>query len=283
MRPSQQEPRLPAPLGGPHTMFGGSFIIEFLQPGPDLDASFLFRATYVGGHEAVKKGKGHPQAPPLHAHLSQSESFIVEAGAVGTSASWGAIDTIHTPTADHVQSVSPSSLSPPIPSRNDEGVTEIVPWMPHNFWPVAPDHPFWSTSEGQQYESSLPNGRNSDTTVLIWGHPNTVKRPSTGTLISAFPPDMDAAFFLALLTLVDVISSKRVPITPAFMAKFMGLQTASGTAMLIFPTAWWLGPLRWAVPWSLQVGLEWTRKLLGGENIVSFVEGVIEEQVVKRQ
>jgi hypothetical protein len=61
MRPTQKEPRIPGPLGGPHTLFDGSFILEFLQPGPDLDASVLMRATYVGGHEATKRGKAHPQ------------------------------------------------------------------------------------------------------------------------------------------------------------------------------------------------------------------------------
>lgn len=30
------------------------------------------------------------------------------------------------------------------------------------------------------------------------------------------------------------------------------LQHASATALVLFPTAWWLGPLRWWVPWMLQ-------------------------------
>lgn len=64
-RPTQKEPRLASPLGGPHALFDGSLIIEFLQPAPELDASFLFRATYVGGHELIKAGKKHPQVSHL--------------------------------------------------------------------------------------------------------------------------------------------------------------------------------------------------------------------------
>ncbi|KAL4863458.1 hypothetical protein BDV12DRAFT_206457 [Aspergillus spectabilis] len=283
MPPTQKEPRLPGPLGGPHKLFDGSFILEFLQRGPELDASVLMRATYVGGHEATKRGKAHQQAPPLHIHFAQSESFIVEAGAIGSSTSYAVIDTIHTTASSHVQTIPPPNLSPPVPSRSDDGVTEIPPWTPHNFWPVAPDHPFWSTEEGQQYESSLPDGRNSDSTILIWGHPRTANGPPTGSLTSDFPPDMDAAFFLALLGLVDALSANRLSMSPTLAANLMGLQTASASSMLIFPTAWWLGPLRWIVPWSAQVGLEWTRRLLRGKNIITIVEEIIEEQVVKRQ
>ncbi|KAL4876820.1 hypothetical protein BJY04DRAFT_199300 [Aspergillus karnatakaensis] len=283
MRPTQTEPRLPGPLGGPHKLFDGSFILEFLQPGPELDASVLMRATYVGGHEHTKQGKKHPQAPPLHLHFSQSESFIIEAGAIGTTTTWGTIDTIHTTKVNHIQGTPSPKLNPPVPYRTAEEVTEIPPWTPHNFWPVSPDHPFWTTPEGQQYEATLPNGRNSDSTLLIWGHPRTTNGPPSGKLTSDFPPDMDAAFFLALLGLVDGISSKRVDMTAGLGVKLMGLQTASASSMLICPTASWMGPLRWMVPWYAQVSLEWTRRLFRGQNIVKFVEEVIEEQVVKRE
>ncbi|KAL4907072.1 hypothetical protein BDW74DRAFT_150181 [Aspergillus multicolor] len=283
MRPTQKEPRLPSPLGGPHVLFDGSFILEFLQPAPELDASFLFRATYVGGHELIKRGKDHPQAPPLHVHFLQSESFIVEAGAVGTTSTYDALDTIHTVAEAHLQGVARPGLSPPVPSRAADGVTEIPPWLPHNFWPVAPDHPFWSTDQGRECEASLPKGRASDTTVMIWGHPKIGTGPPTGTLTSHFPPDMDAAFFLALLVSVDAIGSKRVVMTPAALAKLMSFQTASGTAMIMAPTAWWLGPLRWIIPWSGQRALEAVRKLCGGKRVVEVVEGIIENEVVKRQ
>lgn len=148
---------------------------------------------------------------------------------------------------------------------------------------VAPDHPFWSTEEGQQCEASLPNGRNPDTTVLIWAHPRTGSDTPTGRLASDFPPDMDAAFFLALLSFVDAITSRRVAMTPSTAARFFGLQTESGLGLLIAPSCWWLGPLRWMIPWSAQCALEWVRKMCGGKDIVKLVEDVIEEQVVKRQ
>jgi hypothetical protein len=60
--PTGQESRLPIPLGGPHQLFDGSFIIEFLQPAPELQATVLMRATYVGDHHTMKLGKQHPQA-----------------------------------------------------------------------------------------------------------------------------------------------------------------------------------------------------------------------------
>lgn len=148
---------------------------------------------------------------------------------------------------------------------------------------VAPDHPFWSTAEGQQYEAALPNGRNSDSTILLWGHPRTGTDAPTGTLASDFPPDMDPAFFLAVLSLVDAITAKRVAMGLGTAATLFGLQTESDSALLIAPTAWWLGPLRWMIPWSAQCTVERIRKICGGKDIVKLVEEVIAEQVVKRQ
>ncbi len=94
---------------------------------------------------------------------------------------------------------------------------------------------------------------------------------------------MDAAFFLALLSFVDAIASRRVAMTPSTAARFFGLQTESGLGLLIAPSCWWLGPLRWMIPWSAQCALEWVRKMCGGKDIVNLVEDVIEEHVVKRQ
>ncbi|KAL2841884.1 hypothetical protein BJY01DRAFT_217122 [Aspergillus pseudoustus] len=283
MYPSQKEPLLPAPLGGPHVLFNGSFTIEFLQPSPELNASVLMRATYKGGHELTKLGKKHPQAPPLHIHFSQSESFFVEAGAIGTTTTYDLVDTVHTTSAAYNQVVPRQGLVPPVPSRDTNGATAIHPWTPHNFWPVAPTHPFWSTSEGQEYEKTLPNGRNTDTVLLIWGFPKNSTGPPTGTLATDFPPDMDAAFFLALLGLVDAISSKRVTMTASLFAKLFSMQTVSDSSMLMAPTAWWLGPLRWWVPWTAQVTLERVRKLLGGDNPLVVVEDAIQNVVLKRQ
>jgi hypothetical protein len=304
MQPTTKEPRLPAPLGGPHVLFDGSFILEFLQPAPELNASVLMRATYKGGHELVKLGKKHPQAPPLHIHYAQSESFLVEAGAVGTTTTYDTVDTVHTTKAAHHQVVPRRGLSPPVPSRDANGATAIPPWTPHNFWPyvtsrckdsipnvratnmlyrVAPTHPFWSTPEGEEYERTLPKGRNSDTTVLIWAYPKVSNGSPTGTLVSDFPPDLDAAFFLALLGLVDALSSQRVAMTPLLFATLMSMQTASEMAMVVAPAAWWLGPLRWWVPHIGQSTLERVRKLLGGGHPVKLVEDIIYNVVLKGQ
>ncbi|KAL3456253.1 hypothetical protein BJX64DRAFT_271011 [Aspergillus heterothallicus] len=283
MLPSQKEPLLPAPLGGPHVLFDGSFVIEFLQPSPELDASVLMRATYKGGHEFTKLGKKHPQAPPLHIHFSQIESFLVEAGAVGTTTTWDLVDTVHTTTGAYNQTVPRQNLSPPVPSRDVNGATAIPAWTPHNFWPIAPTHPFWSTPEGQEYEKTQPNGRNTDTTILIWGHPKNSPGPPTGTLTTDFPPDMDAAFFLALLGLVDAISSKRISMSPRLFARLFSMQTESEAAMIMAPKAWWLGPLRWWIPWRAQVALEGVRKLFGGDKPVAVVEDAIHNVVLKQQ
>lgn len=148
---------------------------------------------------------------------------------------------------------------------------------------VAPDHPFWSTEEGQQYEATLPNGRNSDSTALIWGHPRTGGNTPTGSLTSDFPPDMDGAYFLALLSFVDAITAPRVAMNLSTAATLFGLQTKSDSALIIAPTAWWLGPLRWMIPWGAQCAVERIRKICGGKDIVNVVEDIIEEQIVKRQ
>ncbi|PYH85819.1 hypothetical protein BO82DRAFT_361219 [Aspergillus uvarum CBS 121591] len=283
LRPTGKEPRLPAPLGGPHKMFDGSFVIEFLQVPADLDATVLMRATYFGGHALTKLGKQHPQAPPLHIHFYQAESFIVESGAAGTTTTYDVIDTIHTTGGAYPQTASRSGGAPPLPARSADGVTVIPPYLPHNFWPVSPDDPFWSTAEGQTYASTLPAGRHTDTTLLIWGHPKTHTGPPTGTFASDFPPDMDAAFFLGMLSLVDAVHGQRLAMSPGLGATLMATQTASGAAMIVAPKAWWLGPLRWAIPWYMQVVLEWTRKVFDRRSVVQLVEDAIAREVVRKQ
>lgn len=94
---------------------------------------------------------------------------------------------------------------------------------------------------------------------------------------------MDAAFFLAILASVDAVASQRLAMTPATAANMMSLQTASASVLILCPTAWWLGPLRWMVPWSAQKMMEWARTLLGGSNVVDVVEQIIDGEVVKRQ
>ncbi|PYH45574.1 uncharacterized protein BP01DRAFT_365636 [Aspergillus saccharolyticus JOP 1030-1] len=298
-RPTGTEPRLPAPLGGPHKLFDGSFVIEFLQIPADLDATVLMRATYLGGHELTTLGKKHPQAPPLHIHFYQAESFIVESGAAGTTTTYETIDTIHTTDGAYTQTAGRATA---VPTRSPAGVTVIPPYVPHTFWPsvagprtslprektnakhsVSPEHPFWATTAGQDYERTLPSGRHTDTTLLIWGHPKTNTGPPTGTLTSDFPPDMDAAFFLALLSVVDAVHGQRLSMSPSVGAALMTTQTASGAAMILAPRAWWLGPLRWAIPWALQVALEWTRKLVDRRSVVHLVEEAIAREVVRKR
>ncbi|CEL11557.1 hypothetical protein ASPCAL14658 [Aspergillus calidoustus] len=281
--PSGKEPRLSSPLGGPHRLFDDSFIIEFLQPAVELDATVLMRATYVGDHPSMQLGKKHPQVPPMHLHFMQSESFIVETGAIGTTTTYSLIDTIHTSSANYPQNKVPARLSPPLPVRSDQGVTEITPWTPHQFWPVSPSHPFWLTAEGKSQEASSPQGRRTDTNLLIWGHPRTHDNPPVGGLSTAFPPDLDAAWFVALLSLVDAVHGQRLTMSPGLGAVLMALQTASGASLIIAPKAWWLGPLRWAIPWSAQVVFERARKLFRGKSVVQLVEEVIEREVVRRK
>jgi hypothetical protein len=46
-------------------------------------------------------------------------------------------------------------------------------------------------------------------------------------------------------------------------ANAVGNRHASETALVLFPTAWWLGPLRWWVPWRLQGAIAMVGRLLG--------------------
>ncbi|UKZ52876.1 hypothetical protein TrVGV298_006663 [Trichoderma virens] len=286
MKPTGKEPPLPGLLGRPHSLFDNSFVIEFLQPPPELDASVLFRATYKGGHEATKLGKQHPQSPPLHIHFTQFESFFVEEGALGTTTTYSSIDTIHTATGNYMQASSepgPMKIDA-VPARNVHGVTRIPPRTPHNFWPVSPDHSFWSTPEGQEYERSQPKGRSSNTVFLLWGHPRHTTVHSAGAKFpTSFPPDMDAAFFLALLGLVDAVHGQRLTMSPGLGATLMVMQTASESCLILLPKAWWLGSLRWRIPWTAQVMLESIRSIFDRRSPVQIVDDVIESQFVRRQ
>ncbi|KAL4949700.1 hypothetical protein BDW69DRAFT_197871 [Aspergillus filifer] len=202
------------------------------RPSLELDVSVLMRATYMGEHEAFKMGKQHPQAPPLHIHFAH-----------------------HTISTNYVQGSSPSSN---IPVQDGDGATNIAAWVPHQLWPVAPDYPFWSTTEGIAYEASLPDAGTSDSTLLLWGHPKT-----------------NTAFFLAILALTDAMMLKRVAITSAVAANMFASQTASDMALLIAPNAWWLGPLRWVVLWYAQRAMKVLRRALGGRDVVKLVEDII--------
>jgi hypothetical protein len=49
----------------------------------------------------------------------------------------------------------------------------------------------------------------------------------------------------------------------------------------MFPTAWWLGPLRWYIPWKAQAGLAWLGGCVGYKPIMKDYtdEGVWKEFV----
>ncbi|KAL5045590.1 hypothetical protein BDW71DRAFT_208134 [Aspergillus fruticulosus] len=206
-------------------------------------------ATCVGGHGLAKRGKDHPQVPLLHLHFTHFESFIVETRAVSTSTAYDVLDTIRTVSTSHSYAAGRSALSPAVPSRTADG--------------GGSDHPFRLTDEGREYGASLPDGRNSDSTILIWGHPRTAAGSPTGKLTSDVPPDMDAAFFLALLASVDAFGSNRVAMAPAMAAQLMSFQMASASALILAPKAWSLGLLRWM-------------------SVVEVVE-IIDKEVVKRE
>ncbi|KAH7122371.1 hypothetical protein B0J11DRAFT_336946 [Dendryphion nanum] len=105
---------------------------------------------------------------------------------------------------------------------------EIPPWEPHNFWPV-PD------SE-------------EDCVIYVWAHPESVAEP------------MDWLFFRNLLWLVSDMTEGKRKMDPL---QIMLLQHISATALVWFPGAWWLGPLRWWVPYQVQAGFAGLARLLG--------------------
>jgi hypothetical protein len=137
----------------------------------------------------------------LHLHFKQSESFVVLSGRIGNTMGWTDLhDRIFTP---------------------EDVVTEIPPWLPHNFWPD-------------------PTCTDTDTVVVVWAHPEVG------------PAAMRVDFFESLFRLLsDTHEAKK---QPDFLQLCLSQHEVALTAV-IFPKAWWLGPLRWFVPWSLQACL----------------------------
>ncbi|KAF2708234.1 hypothetical protein K504DRAFT_334527, partial [Pleomassaria siparia CBS 279.74] len=113
-------------------------------------------------------------------------------------------------------------------SRED-AAHEIETWVPHRFWP----HP----EAGE------------DTVMYVYAHPNGVEEP------------MDWLFFKNLLSLVSDMSEGTTG--EGGFATMLRSRHASATALVMFPTAWWLGPLRWWVPWKFQAGMALFGRLLG--------------------
>ncbi|KAK5456385.1 hypothetical protein LTR20_009326 [Exophiala xenobiotica] len=201
-------------IAGPYSLFDGSFILEFLKPRPSRNASVLMRATYKHDHPLCKRGKSHAQSPPLHIHFQQSETFSVVRGSIGTTTTYSAIDTIHT----HPDTTTTGAATKP---------HEIAPWVPHSFWPD-------------------PNA-SQDTTILVRAHPNP----------DDMDEKMDRLFFQNLLMYVsDVAEGKeKLSVLQVMLTQRQpGVvnRHVSATALVWFPRAWFLGPLRWWIPYQFQ-------------------------------
>ena len=160
-------------------------------------------------------------------------------------------------------------------SLTAEGVLLIL-------YSIAPDHPFWSTPAGLAHERASPQGRNTDAVLLIWAHPRINTTPA-GKFSSSFPPDMDAAFFLALLGLVDGMNSKRISMTPGVFGDLIAVQQASEFALVVAPSWKVLGPVRWWLPWALCELTVRVRALLGGKAPELVVEELVDGNDVKKK
>ncbi|KAH8600766.1 hypothetical protein B0O99DRAFT_589656 [Bisporella sp. PMI_857] len=191
-------------IGGPYVLYNGSFSIEFFKPDPRRNASVLLKAIYKYDHPLCKNGKGHPQSPPLHIHFTQSETFVVLSGKIGTTSS---------PTPGQISKVRDQIHVP------GEKPHEMVPWTPHTFWPVA--------------------DAEEDSTMIMWATPD-----------GKYPPMMDAAFFTTILLYLSDVNDKKVPMD---IGQVLLTQTESDSVGVMFPGAWWLGSLRWRVPWAMQI------------------------------
>lgn len=71
---------------------------------------------------------------------------------------------------------------------------------------------------------------------------------------------MDALFFKNLLVYVSDVASGKVKMD---MLQMMLTQHVTNTAMIMFPKAWWLGPIRWWIPWHLQGAMAGIARLMG--------------------
>ncbi|KAK4938608.1 hypothetical protein LTR10_020959 [Elasticomyces elasticus] len=188
-------------IGGPISLFDGSFILEFLKPKPSRHATVLMRATYKHDHPLSKKAKKHPQSPPLHLHFQQAETFAVLQGSVGITSTWSATDTFHTP------------------KNTGESKPHVIEtWVPHAFFPD-------------------PNAT-EDTVIIAWAHPDDKEDNM-----------MDRLFFQTLLSYVSDCSEGKEKMS---ILQVMLTQHVSDTALVWFPRAWFLGPLRWWIPLQMQ-------------------------------
>jgi hypothetical protein len=96
-------------------------------------------------------------------------------------------------------------------------------------------------------------GLTEDAVILVWAHP------------AGGDADMDKVFFGNLLRYLSDVYEKKANLNPL---KAMRMQDDTATIMLIFPTASWLGPLRWWVPWKLQAFIAAIARWTGTESIM---------------
>ncbi|KFY75677.1 hypothetical protein V499_04351 [Pseudogymnoascus sp. VKM F-103] len=102
-------------------------------------------------------------------------------------------------------------------STPEDGPHEIEPYVPHTFYPVADS--------------------DEDCVMLMWANPDNVHDV------------MDRVFFTNLLLYISDVHEKKATLNPF---QIMLMQHVSSTALVWFPTATWLGPLRWWMPWKIQ-------------------------------
>lgn len=132
---------------------------------------------------------------------------------------------------------------------------------------VGPEDPFWSTPAGKAQEATATNGRHTDTVIVVWSHPR-ISQADSGKYDSTFPPDLDAAWFVGVLGLVNDLSAKRTAMSLSTMGLIVALQHESDTAMVMAPNWNILGPLRWGILWMLFGSVTTLRSLYGGESLL---------------
>ena len=220
-------------------IYDKAILFEFLEPPASLNASVLMRATYRNSHPLMGLGKAHPQAPPLHLHFSQSESFVVLAGRIATTTGYDCKDTIWT---------AANTCSKKLAHT-------ITPWTPHRFWPVPPEHPSKSPEEERASKE--------DAVLIVWAHPH-----ASGDMASG-GADMDYLFFRNVVAMASDMHEGKLKANSGLgsfgaLGSLFAMQEASDSTLVLLPGFTVLGGLRWWLPWKLQQGVAMLWWLSGG-------------------
>ena len=124
---------------------------------------------------------------------------------------------------------------------------QIKTWTPHRFWPDP--------------------AATEDTTALFWAHPTSVPNPMDWlffqNLLCYFS---DAAEKKRAMDFLQVMLTQSVTNTPAplYLLYMLNLTSqASGSALIIYPRARILGPLRWWIPYMFQTVCASVAQLMG--------------------